>query len=104
MNILKPSKKEESVVHKMRLKLKLLETLIAFGSFFSVIITQFEYELEYQPKQYDCELADCTYQGQPVRVITSLICACLALMTIYVSYLSYAIKKEERKIINSKIK
>ena len=102
MKILKPSKKEENVVSQMKFRLKIFELLIALGSFFSVIITQFEYEVEYQPKNYYCILEDCTYKGMGVRVFTSFICFCLASMTIYCSYLSYRIKREERKIINSK--
>jgi hypothetical protein len=103
MNILKPSKKEQNVISPMKLRLKIFETLIAFGSFFSVVLTQFEYEVEYQPKNYYCTLEDCTYKGMPVRVLTSFICFCLASMTIYCSYISYKIKREQRKIINSKI-
>ncbi len=103
--MIRPSKEKINIIKGIKIKLKVAETFIAIISLASLIMTQFEYELEYYPKFYkNCELPpdECKYNGMPVRIIASLMCGCLAVMTIYVSYLSYILKREQKKIINSK--
>ncbi len=104
MNLMKPSKREIDIVNSIKFKLKIFETLIAIISFSSILFTQFEYELEYYPKKVVlCDNPEyCGYNGGAVRVFVSLMCLCLVIMTIYVSHLSYTMKKEQKKIINSK--
>jgi hypothetical protein len=120
MNMQVPSRKDLNIINKIKLKLKILETLVAIVSLTSLILTQFEYEIEYFNAKYLCnyeckdkkdldlakckESALCTYKGQPVRVLVSILCALLAVLTVKVSHLSYNLKYEQRKIINSKIK
>jgi hypothetical protein len=80
--------------------------IISMASFF---ISQFEYELLYNDVFYCVKgvgscYANCpkdNYQGKPVRIIVSSLCVFLAFLTIYTSYLSYSMKKEQKKIINS---
>lgn len=106
MNLVKPSKTEIDIVSSIKIRLKIVETFIAIISLTSLIFTQFEYELEYSPKMiFDCQgQKPCNYQGNIVRVLVSIMCFFLALMAVYVSYLSYKMKKEQKKIINSKNK
>jgi len=101
--LIPPSKKNTNIINGIKIKLKVAETFIAVISLASLIMTQFEYELEYYPKYYKkcAKDEDCSYNGMPVRIIASLMCACLTMMTIYVSYQSYILKREQKKIINS---
>lgn len=104
MNVLKPSKMEREVVDGIKFKIKMLEFLIAIMSVVSILISQFEYELEYYPRHYNpsCLNPDeSNYRGMPVRITISIICFLMAVMTIYNSLLFYRQKKEEKKIISS---
>ena len=107
MNAMKPSKLEKEVVDKIKQKIKIFEFLIAFLAIISILLSQFEYELEYYPKMYKptCKNPERIkeYKGQPARIVVSILCLLMALLTINNSLLFYKQKKEEKKIITSKI-
>jgi hypothetical protein len=115
MNLLKPTKIERNVIEKIRRKLRIIDTLNAFISFFSLLISQVEYETEYYPKMYILEnteyytkypsrTGESEYQvGQYVRMVVSAMCLLLCLLASISCILNYNLKREQRKIINSTI-
>lgn len=52
MNIIKPKKESNDFLKNQILKVKFIEILIALITFFAILIAQFEYEIEYFPKNY----------------------------------------------------
>jgi hypothetical protein len=101
MNLVPPSKLELDTVESLKSKFKIVELIIAFGSFCVLLVCQFEYELEYYPNKYECnpKIDVCNYKGLPVRVIVSFVSVMLACLSIYAAILGYKIKREQKKLI-----
>ncbi len=109
----KPTKNEIDIVNRLKIKVKVFETIASILSLFTLVLSQFEYELEYYEAKYVCTIKceriegcnkdeECPYYGQPVRIVISLAVFCLIFLTIYVSYLNYVLKREQKQIIACK--
>lgn len=103
MNFLKPHTNDRDIVAKIKHNTRIRETFIALFSIVALVISQFEYEIEYYPKMYtDDEKLKNSYKGHPVRIVISCICALLAYLCIVNNYTFYRMKLEEKKIIKGK--
>ena len=108
MNLVAPSKTERDIVEGLKYRLKVLEAIIALINLSSLLMTQFEYELSYYPHMYPCDpavnlgLQEFTYNGMTLRLIVSIMCGMLFFLTIYTNYISYVVKREQKRIINCK--
>lgn len=116
--MIEEQKEELSYTDKIRRNIKIYETLLAILAFISIIISIVEYEAkyykayfkdryeipnyQYYQKEALEKILDENYDGNPFRVILSI----LSLFMVWFSYLSnknsYILKYEEKKVNESK--
>ena len=107
-NLVNRNKEKEIEIKRLYDRIKIYETIRGILTLLSLAITEFEYESIYYDYFYTnsdpSKSIFVIYPGTYIRLGITLICFILIFLSLIINYSYYLLKKEQKKIINSKYK